>query len=312
MKKLATATCAIALISILACPLAGCSSPQDSNGGGGGESSQETQLDPAVKSEIQSLIAQAREHTFDNVTFDVTVETAVTARDDEGNMQQQVSLIERSGELDQNTDDPKMHMVYEQSSNMELGKTVYEMYIDKSGMIMMQEENLYRNASDKDTVNAQIASVTSIASETEVNDLLDVARSYEIQEQANGDKLITIVADVDKLIANSLIDTSSLPEGSSVATLVASYVISSDNHFKTVRLMSSTSGSPTYRVDQNFKFSKYDETVMPEWPDIQKYYAKMAGFTEGADGRMYIEDDGQMVYFDYIDDEGMIHVMPVE
>jgi|GEM_PF-2531324 len=311
MNKLATATCALTLASALAFPLAACSAPQGSNSGGGAAgSSQETQLDEGAKASIVSKIGEAREHSFNNVTFDMTVETAVAVRDDEGNLQQQINLIERKGELDQDPENPWMHMTYESSSNMELGKTVYEMFIDPTAMYMVQEGALYRNASDKSVVDTQVASITGIGSETEVNDLLDVAKSYEMQEQANGDTLITITADVDKLIEKSLIDTSALPEGSSIATLVASYVISSDNHFKTVRLISSTSGSPTYRVDQTFKFSKYDETAKPEWPDIEAYTAKMAGFEQGEDGRWFIYDNGEKVYFDYLDENGSIHVLP--
>ena len=307
MNGIAKVTCTVALFALLACPLAACSNSKAANSA---EAAETTQLNEGTRSEIVSMIAKARENSFTNVTFSMKTETIASMRDEKNNLQQQIINTDMTGQLDQSGETPVMHMGYEGTSSTKLEKTTYDMYIDKTGIVVSQQGQLFKNPIDDATLKGYASSITAIGAEEELNQLLDVASSYDLQKQDNGDTLITIVADVNKLAETTLVDMSSLPEGSSVATLVASYVIDPENHFKTVRLMSSTTGTPTYRVDQTFKFSKYDETAKPEWPDIEAYTAKMAGFEQGEDGRWFIYDNGEKVYFDYLDENGSIHVLP--
>lgn len=305
MNKIAKTTCAIALLALLAYPLAACSGSQGSKSGAASEGSP---LDEGVREQIETVVAEARDAKFDNVTFDMRTETAVTSKDEEGNTQQQVTVTETKGELDRSSEKPRLHMGYESSNNLQLEKTSYDMYMDEKALFIKQGEQLYKNEIDDATLQNYATSITSVGSETEIEELLNVASSYTIEEKESGDTVITIVADVKKIEESSIIDTSSLPEGSSVATLVASYIIGPDSRFKSIRLMSSTTGAPTYRVDQSYQFSNYDTTVMPEWPDFTAYVAQQMGIETDADGRQYIVyDDGQTYYVDHIDENGTVY-----
>ena len=305
MNGIAKVTCTVALFALLVCPLAACSNSKAANSA---EAAEATQLDEGMRAEIVSMIAKAREHSFTNVTFSMKTETTASMRDEKNNLQQQIITTDMTGQLDQSGETPVMHMGYEGTSSTKLEKTTYDMYIDKTGIVVSQQGQLFKNPIDDATLQGYASSITAIGAEDELNQLLDVASSYDLQKQDNGDTLITIVADVNKLAETTLVDMSSLPEGSSVATLVASYVIDPENHFKTVRLMSSTTGTPTYRVDQNYQFSNYDTTVMPEWPDLEAYYAEQVGIKTDEQGRRYmVADDGQIYYVESIDENGMIH-----
>ena len=301
MRKFMATICAIAL-AVTACGLAACTQAD-----GSASSGSVSATDDGVRAGIEEKLSAAHATSYDNVTFAMQTETSATGTGDNDEIEQQAMTTSMNGELDKSGDKPAVHVSYEATSSTRLEKTAYDMFIDKDGMIISQAGLLFKEGLDDEALQGYASSVTAEATKEEASQLLDIASSFKMEE-SDGDTVITIVANADKLAESSLVDTSTLPEGASIATLVASYTIDSNNRFKAIRLMSSTTGSPTYRVDQSYRFTGYDETALPEWPDYSAFLAEQAGILTDDDGRLYmVGDDGQIYYIDSIDDDGTIH-----
>lgn len=301
MRRLMAIICAIAL-AVTACGLAACTQADGSASSGSASAA-----DDSVRASIGEKLSAARATSYGNVTFAMQTESSATGTGENNEIERQTITTSMKGELDKSGDKPALHVSYESVSNTRLEKTAYDMFIDKNGMIISQAGLLFKEEVDDEALQGYVSSVTGKAIEEEASQLLDIASSFKMEE-SDGDTVITIVANADKVAELSLVDTSMLPEGVSIATLVASYTIDSNNRFKAIRLMSSTTGSPTYRVDQSYRFTGYDETALPEWPDYSAFLAEQAGILTDGDGRLYmVGDDGQIYYIDSIDDDGTIH-----
>ena len=298
---------------------AGSSSVREPSSSAGGAAEGEG----AVREQIEQAFARVREATYKNVTFTRKTQTTATGTDGEGRMSQQSVTAEMKGELSLAKKNRAMHFSYLSKSSTQLGKVAYDMYVDDDALYVVQDGKLYTNGDEDATAEGYISAITDIVSEEAVTQLLDVASSCKIEradggagdgadagsgESVSGDITITITADASKVGETGLVDTSSLPEGSSIATMVASYVISPNDRLKTVRLMSSTAGTPTYRVNQTYHFSKYNKTELPEWPSMADQAVLDPRIKTDEDGRMYIVgDDGLTYYIDSIDEDGTIH-----
>lgn len=307
MKIFRTTVAFVAAAILAASCLAACS------GGNGGSSSQATSAQTtsgstASREDVDAIVDAALATDFTSVAFSMKTETTATAVV-EGKTQQQSVETSTTGEWDKNPENPRLHMAYEGKSNTELGVVTYDMYFENGVMLVTQGSQIFRDELGAEGVENYTKSIMAVTSKDEINQLLDVASDYKI-EQSSGDTTISVTADVDKLVNSELYDSSSLPEGSSIATLVASYTIDADNHFKTVRIMSSTSGTPTYRVAQTYRYYDYDSVEMPPWPDLKAYIAQQTGIQTDANGNMYLVDDtGQVFYVSSINDDGTINFM---
>lgn len=291
----------------MALSLAACSntdSTSDAAPASEGAAAEETAVS---REEVEPILNAAIEADYASVTFASRTDTSATGTSSNGQSQTQTMRTSMRGELDRSGEAPALHIDYEAQSNMSLGKTQYEMFIDSENLIVSQGGQLYVDAMSEEVLDGYANSVTAVTSAEEIGSILDMAGGLKM-EQVEGDTVITVTVDKDKLLESDLVDTSSLPETSQIATMVVNYVIDSDSRFKTVRLMSSTTGTPTYRVQQTYSFSKYDETELPEWPDLNAYAANQSGIMTDASGRMYIVgDDGQIYYVTEIGDDGMIY-----
>ena len=268
-------------------------------------SSQATSSGDPLRDNIDAIIDEALATDFTSVAFSMKTETTATAVV-EGKTQQQSIESSTTGEWDKNPANPRLHMGYSARSNTELGVVTYDMYFENGILLVTQGDQIYRDELGPEGLENYTKSIMAVTSKEEIDQLLDVASDYKV-EQKDGDTVVSITADVEKLENSELYDSSSLPEGSRIATLVASYTIDADNHFKTVRIMSSTSGTPTYRVTQTYRYSDYDNVEMPAWPDLKSYIAQQTGIQTDANGNMYIVDDtGQVFYVSAINDDGSI------
>ena len=262
-------------------------------------------LDPDVRADIEQALKAARENTYENVTFSMNLRTMAIGRD-QGRVSQQVVQTTMKGELSRAKDNNAMHFAYDMRSSTQPTVIAYDMYINKDGTLVKQDGKIYVAGDDAADPKQYIDSVTGVASEEEVKQLLDAASEYKIER--GDDTVITVTAKASKLADSAFVDTQSLPEGSTMATLVVSYTISADNHFKAIRMMSSTSGTPTYRVNQSYEFSKYDKTEMPEWPSLADQVAADPRVKTDDQGRMYIiGDDGNTYLIESIDPDGTVH-----
>lgn len=322
MVKCWKTACMLVAASALACCLFACSSPQGSQGSQESESSQgslqsQSQQGSAASDEsgdelresILAKLASARDASYDNATFGTKTETIVTEKDDEGQDQQQIITSTMSGEIDRSGATPRVHMSYEETTSARLEKSTYDMFIDASGMIVKEGDALYKDEIDEESLQSYAASFSEIASEESVTELLDMSSDYNMTE-SDGETTITITMDVNKLEETPLVDISSLPEGSSIATFIASYSLDSENRLKAVRLSSSTTGYPTYRVDQKYWFSDYDTTVLPEWPDVDAYMEEQAGIMTDEDGNKYfVDEEGVQHTIESIDPDGTVNYL---
>jgi len=309
MLKHVQAIVVVCVSAFLALGLAACSNANAASSGSQSASQAASSSDAqtVTREDVEPVLHKAAEQTFSNVSFSVRTETTATGATSNGVPQTQTMTSAMTGELDKAGDKPKMHMRYEAQSNTQLGKTMYDMYINSENLIVNQNEQLFVDAMTDETLNSYADSVTSVTTTKEIDSVLDMAASYKMEEK-DGETTVSVTVDKDKLVESGQVDESSLPEGSSIATMVVNYNIGADGRFKTVRIMSSTTGTPTYRVHQTYQFSKYDETTLPEWPDLQAYVAKQSGIQTDANGRMFITgDDGQVYYITEIGDDGMIY-----
>lgn len=309
MLKHVQAIVVVCVSAFLALGLAACSNANAASSGSQSASQAASSSDAqtVTREDVEPVLHKAAEQTFSNVSFSVRTETSATGATSNGTPQTQTMTSAMTGELDKAGDKPKMHMRYEAQSNTQLGKTVYDMYINSENLIVNQNDQLFVDAMNDETLKSYADSVSSIITTKEIDAVLDTAASFKMEEK-DGETTVSVTVDKDKLLESGQVDESSLPEGTSIATMVVSYVIGADGHYKTVRIMSSTSGTPTYRVHQTYQYSKYSETALPEWPDLQAYVAKQSGIQTDANGRMYITgDDGQVYYITEIGDDGMIY-----
>lgn len=295
------------MAALFAFALSACSNASAASSSAEAQENEAAEEHAVAREDVEDILHRAAETTFSNITFATKTETTATGASSNGQQITQTIRTSMKGQLDKGGEKPKLHMSYEAQSNMELGKTTYEMFIDKDNLIVSQNEQLYVDAMTDEMLNSYADSVTSIMSADEIDSMLDMASNLKIQE-GKDETTVTITIDKDKLIESEAVDESSLPETTQIATMVVSYTVDSDDRFKTVRLMSSTTGTPTYRVSQTYEFSNYDETTLPEWPDLDAYVAQQSGIKTDENGRMYIVgDDGQIYYVTEIGDDGMIY-----
>lgn len=293
--------------ALMACALSACA---NGNASSSSSSQGQTETAPAntvAREDVEPVLHKAAELAFSSVSFTVRTESTATGAASNGAVQSQTMTTAMIGELDKSGEKPKMHIRYEAQSNTQLGKTMYDMYIDSENLIVNQNEQLYVDAMTDETLSSYADSVTSVISTEEIDSVLDMAASFKMEEK-DGETTVSITVDKDKLVETGTVDASSLPENTSIATMVVSYSIGADDRFKAVRIMSSTNGTPTYRVHQSYQFSNYDAATLPAWPDLQSYIANQSGIQTDANGRMYIVgDDGQAYYITEIGDDGMIY-----
>lgn len=293
---------------LLACSLFACGNNASSSSASS-DSQEEAVAEgqEVTREEVEEILYKASEATFTNVSFTTKTETTATGATANGVPQTQTIQTTMSGQFDKSGEKPKLHLNYSAVSTMELGKTGYEMFIDSENLIVKQNEQLFVDAMTDEMLNSYANSVTSVTSPDEIGSMLDMAASYKIAEDED-ETTVSITIDKDKLAESGAVDESSLPDNNAISTMVMSYTVGPDDRFKTVRIMSSTSGTPTYRVHQSYQFSDYDNTALPEWPDLKAYIAERSGIQTDANGRMFIVgDDGQTYYVSEIGDDGMIY-----
>lgn len=268
-------------------------------------SAQASPTDPQVRSEIEKALADVRAASYENVSFSMETNTSATGTD-QGRIVRQTVRTTMKGELSLKKDDNAMHFFYDMRSSSQPTVVAYDMYVNKDNIFVKQNDKLYLVGEKDAKPENYISTITDIVSEKEVAKLLDAASEFKIDK--GEETVITVTANASKLAESELIDSAALPAGASVATLVANYVIQLDNHLKTVRLMSSTSGTPTYRVNQTYNFSKYNETELPKWPTMQDQLAQDPRVTTDADGNMYLTaDDGNKYRIESVDPDGTVH-----
>ena len=301
------AALALALALAAGC-LAACANETGSKASATGASSAAADEATAARAEIESIVEAAAATEYTSVGFSTTTETTATATVN-GQLQQQAVETSMTGELDK-TDNARVHMACTSQSSSALGVTAYDMYVDGTDLMVTQGDQIYRDDLAEGAAQTYAQSVMSVTSKEEIGKMLDVASSCKVSAEGD-DTVVSITADAGKLADSGLYDTSSLPEGSTVATFVASYTIGPDNRFKSVRLMSSTTGTPTYRVSQTYKYYDYDAVTMPEWPNWEAFVARESGILTDANGRMYlVGDDGQIYYIESIGKDGTITFDP--
>ena len=305
--------------AVLACMLAGCggSQAQSASGSasvassaGSGASAASGESGSSVRAEIEDVMAQVRATAYKNLTFKMHTETSVTGTNDEGRAVKQTVTTTMDGEFAKNKKKPKMHLNYENRSNTRPSKTVYEVFADSDGVLIVQDGQVYTTDPKETKTKDYTSLVTDLVSKKEIASLLDVAKDCKIEHSGEGDDVvttITITADAAKLAESDFVDTASLPEHASIASMVANYVIDSDNHLKTVRFLSSTSGTPTYRVKQTYSLSKYDKTKLPDWPSAEGQATQDSRIKTDDEGNKYIMQDGVKYIIDSIDEDGTIH-----
>ena len=306
--RIAAPALALALAATCLTACANTASSAASSAGSAGSSTAAASDATASRAEIESIVEAASGTDYTSVGFSTTTETTATATVN-GQLQQQAVQTSMVGELDKSAN-TRVHMACSSQSSTALGVTSYDMFIDNNDLMVTQGDQIYRDELAEGGANAYVQSVMSVASKDEIERLLDVASSCKVSKDGS-DTVISITADPSKLADSKLYDTSSLPEGSSVATFVASYTIDENNRFTSARLMSSTTGTPTYRVSQTYKYYDYDTAVLPEWPNWEAFVAKESGIMTDANGRMYlVGDDGQIYYIESIGKDGTITFDP--
>ncbi|MBQ9042985.1 MAG: hypothetical protein IJ111_09270 [Eggerthellaceae bacterium] len=301
--RLIALTCLTALLALTLCACSNATASSDS----AQQESEAAEEQTVSREDVEAILHKAAETTFTNVTFSMKTDTTATGAASNGQVQTQTMRTTTKGQLDKSGEKPKMHMSYEAQSSMQLGKTTYEMFIDSERLIVRQSEQLYVDAMTDSMLDSYAASVTSVMSADEIDAMLDMASGLKLQE-SDDETVVTITLDTDKLAEEQAVDDSSLPESTEISTMVVSYSVDPDDRIKTVRFMSSTTGTPTYRVNQTYEFSDYDSTALPEWPDLDAYVAQQSGIMTDENGRMYIiDDDGQIQYVSEIGEDGMIY-----
>lgn len=262
------------------------------------------------REDVEPILNAAANQAFSNVTFAVETETTATLPDDKGVMQTNSATTSIKGELDRSGDAPKMHMSFVASSTVELGRTAYELFIDSDALLIKQGDELYSDTMTDDMLNSYADSVTGIITIDEIAKMLDAAASYKMSKSGD-ETTITVTVDVSKLPKEQEADSedeSALPDGTDLATMIASYTIGSDGRFKTVLIISSTEGASAFRMHQAYRYSGYDETTLPDWPDLQAYILEQSGIKVDENGNMYfIGDDGQTYYVSEIGDDGTVY-----
>ncbi len=310
MRKIAQTLPLVVIALLMSCLLAACQNANASSTAPSPEAEEEmVEGQTVAREDVEKVLHKASEKTYGNMTFSVKNESTATGTASNGTMQTQTIKTTMTGQLDKSGEKPRIHLSYEARSSAELGITTYEMYIDSSNLVVSQNDQLYVDAMTDAMLNSYASSITSAMTTEEIDAMLDMTTGFKMEE-ADGETIVSLTIDKDKLAeaSASASEESSLPESTQIATMVVSYTVGTDGRFKTMRIMSSTTGSPTYRVHQTYQFSKYDETTMPEWPDLNAYVAQQSGILTDENGRMYIQDEnGQIYYVTEIGDDGMIY-----
>ena len=260
-----------------------------------------------TREEAAAIVADALAQDFDTVRYEMVTRTTAAATV-EGRPATQEVKTSMKGELSKAEGDPWAHLSYEAQSSDRRANTKQEIYVADDYSFIVQDDEMYESPIAAGEASAYVQSLMQITTQEEFEKLLDVALECELETGVEGEKVVSITADVNRLDELELVDTSSLPKGSTVSSLVVRYGFDEENRFKSVRITSNTNGSPTYWVHQTYKFSDYNEVEKPEWPDYEAYILERSGLLRDEDGRFYIvADDGSVYYFESIDEDGIIH-----
>jgi len=319
MPKFIRTIAFICIASLLAFALAACSNSNAASSGSNtsgsssaasGSTSQanasSSEGQSTTREDVEAVLNKACESTFTNLSFATKTESTAMGTAPNGQITSQSATTTMKGQLDRSASKPKMHMSTKTQSSNDIKATEYDMYIDSEGLIVTQNGQLYKDAMTDAVLNSYDASVTSAISAEEIKAVLDMASSFKMKEES-GKTTVTITLDKEKLSEANMVDMSSLPKGTEIATMVVAYDINANNQFEAVRIMSSTNGNPTYRVQQTYEYSDYDTTELPAWPDMGEYAALTSGIMTDANGNMYmVGEDGQLYYVTSIGDDGTV------
>ena len=306
ISKTILLACATALLAF-ALAACGSSGQAESGASAGSASASSDSAAQASREDVEPILLKAAEQPFSTVTFETETETTATGPDDKGAMQTHSAITSLDGELDRSGDKPKMHMKHESMSTVELGRTEYDLFIDSESFIIKQGDELFTDQMTDEILDSYVDAATGAITVKEITEALDAAVNYKLAEN-NGETTVTVTIDPAKLSKTQAEDESPLPEGADITTMVASYTIDAEGRFKSVRIMTSTTGTPTYRTHQTCLYSGYDSTTLPEWPDLQAYVLEQSGIKTDENGNMYFEgEDGQIYYVTEITDDGTIY-----
>ena len=308
MKTFAKKTLLVLAVGLLTFALAACGAGQaESASGASGTSGTAAGAEQAVSREdVEPILYAAAEKQFSNVAFSMENETVATGPDKDGAMQTQTATARTVGEIDFSGDKPRAHMTYTASSTAELGRTEYELFVDSESLIVRQDDQLFTDTMTDEMLESYTGAVTSVITREEIENMLDMASGFKLQE-ADGETTVSITVDVSKLPEEES-DTAAASEDIEIETMVASYTIGADGRFKTVLVITSTGGTPTYRMHQTYRYSGYDETTLPDWPDLQAYILEQSGIKTDENGNMYfVAEDGQTYRITEIGDDGTIY-----
>ncbi len=310
MPKLIRIMAVACIAALMALALAACSNANASSTAASGSASPQSEASDEGKSaaieDVEAVLHKASESTFTNLAFTTKTETTATGVSANGQTSSQSATTTMKGQLDLSGSKPKLHMSYKAQSSSELNATEYDMFISADGLIVRQGDQLYQDTMSDTMLDSYAASITSAITADEIDAVLDMAASCKMTEE-NGKTTVTVTLDKNKLAQSNMVDMSSLPSNTEIATMIVTYDIDENNRFQTVRIMSSTSGTPTYRVNQTYEYSDYNATELPEWPDMNSYIAQSSGIMTDANGNMYIVgDDGQLYYVTSIGEDGTV------
>lgn len=288
------------LLAVCACGLlVACSS----EAGSPSEASEEASAGPTLD-DVRALLASATEQPYSNLSFDIDADTIASAVI-EGERKQQSITISTTGELDTSGDAPRMHISYKSVSTAYLERNTYDMYLSDEGLIAEQKGRLYLDKPEAAVIDEYANSITSVISPEYAEKILGVAGSWKVEEK-DDKTVITITADKELLKEADLIDTSHMEEDVEPATFVVSFSLGDDGRFDTVRVMNSTAGVPEYRQTQTYRYSAYDQTELPEWPDVGDFAGQIGTIlTDDEGNRFFVGEDGQVYYVDYPGEESI-------
>ena len=261
----------------------------------------------AADEQARSLLETALAKSFSSVSFDTRTEASATGVSD-GQMQQQTMTETSQGELERSDVDVRMHMHNTHVSTSQLERSSYDLYLSPGELIASQNDQLFgEELTDEDLDSFVEQAIGPLVSEKALA-LVDCAYECSAKE-SDGKTVVSLAIDPARLPAESLANSSALPDGAAIATLVASFSIDETDRIDTVRIIGGTTGTPSYHITQTYRYFAYDETELPAWPDVQAYLAEQAGIQIDEEGRLFIVgDDGQAYYIDSINEDGSIEL----
>jgi len=308
MGKLFRAVAVLLLGALLALPIAGCSS----SGNSSGASSASVQASSVSADAIKERLTAAFDNDYTSVTFAMTATTSATGRvtnPDTNLSQTTTQSVETvmAGELVKTDSGNAMHVNYKVTSTSSFDRTEFEMWLQDGIATIVQDEIVYKEPLEGTNMDTFFESAMTVVSAEQSDKILDMATSFKMEETEDGNTVITVTADPTKLAESGLIDTSSLPEGTQISSMVMNFTIGPDDHFKTVRMMARTNGSPSYSVYQVCSYTNYDQSQIPEAPEA----TGGVKIETDADGTQYFYDeDGAKYIVTEIAEDGTIYYYP--